>query len=141
MDTKHTHSLKDLLKRNRGKTVAFGMNYMDLQLNIGTYCGLLCAIFGDHCDYYKELLMIYRILDPEECFTICIACTREVCARITWAIIDEGHSFFGHNPVALDFTPGTTFVFSTCLLKGITDSVCNTIPIQRAVFPCEWMSQ
>ncbi len=55
-NTKHTRSLEDLLKRNCGKTVAPATNYMDLKLNIGTYCSLLWAIFGDHCDYYKELL-------------------------------------------------------------------------------------
>ena len=113
---------------------------MDLKLNIGTYCGLLWTIFGDHCDYYKELLKIYRILDRKECFTIRNAYTREVCARITWAIVDEGRSFFGRNPVASYFAPGTTFQFSTCLLEGITDSVRNAIPIQRAMFPREWMA-
>jgi hypothetical protein len=34
-NTKHTCSLEDLLKRNRGKTVASATNYMDLKLNIG----------------------------------------------------------------------------------------------------------
>jgi len=32
------------------------------------------------------------------------------------------------------------FIFSTCLLEGITDSVCNAIPIQWAMFPREWMA-
>jgi hypothetical protein len=140
-NTKHTRSLEDLLKRNCGKMVAPATNYMDLKLNIGTYCGLLWAIFGDHCDYYKELSKIYRILNREECFTIHNAYTREVCARITRAIIDKGRLFFGRNPVALDFAPGSTFHFSTSHLEGITDSVRNAIPIQRAMFPCEWMSQ
>ncbi len=103
---------------------------MDLKLNIGTYCGLLWSLFGDHCDYYRELLKIYHILDWEECFTICTACTKEVCACITWAIIDDGWSFFGRNPVALDFAPGTNFQFSTSHLKSIMDSVQNAIPIQ-----------
>lgn len=90
-NTKHTCSLEDLLMRNRGKMVASATNYMDLKLNIGMYCGLLWAIFGDHCDYYKELLKIYRILDCEECFAIHNAYTsREVCARIMWAIVNEG---------------------------------------------------
>jgi hypothetical protein len=138
--TRHTRSLEDLLKRNCGKTVEPAATYTDLKLNIGTYCGLLWTIFGDHCDYYKELLKIYRILDCEECFTIRNAYTREICARITWAIVDEGRSFFGRNPVALDFAPGTMFNFSTCLLEGITDSVCNAIPIQRAMFSRVWMA-
>jgi hypothetical protein len=138
--TKHTRSLDDLLKRNRAKAVEPAATYTELKLNIGTYCGLLWTIFGDHCDYYKELLKIYRILDREECFTIRNAYTREICARITWAIVDEGRSFFGRNPVASDFAPGTTFTFSTCLLEGITDAVRNAIPIQRAMFPREWMA-
>ena len=60
---KTKRSLKDLLKRNWGKTVEPGANYMDLKMNIGTNCGLLWTIFGDHCDNYKELLKIYRILN------------------------------------------------------------------------------
>ena len=104
------------------------------------YCGLLWTIFGDHCDYYKELLKIYRILDCEECFTIRSAYTREICTRITWAIVNEGRSFSGQNSVASDFAPGTMFNSSTCLLEGIMDSVRNAIPIQRAMFPREWMA-
>ena len=138
-DTKHTCSLKDLLKRNHGKTVAPAANYMDLKLIIGMYCGLLWTIFGDHCNYCKELLKIYHILDRKECFTIRNVYTREVCTWILWAIISEECSFFGRNPVALDFAPGATCVFSTCLLEGITDSVRNAIPIQRVMFPCKWM--
>jgi hypothetical protein len=121
--TKHTRSLDDLLKRNRGSAVWPAANYMDLKLNIGTYCGLLWALFGDHCDYYRKLLKIYRILDREECFTIHTAYTKEVCARITWVIIDDGWSFFGCNPVASDFAPGTNFQFSTSHLESIMDAV------------------
>jgi hypothetical protein len=115
-NTKHTRSIDNLLKQNRGKPVTPVANYMDLKLNIGTYCGLLWALFGDHCDYYKELLKIYCILDRKECFTIRNAYTKKVCARITWAIIDDGRSFFGRNPVASDFAPGSNFQFSTSYL-------------------------
>jgi hypothetical protein len=59
-----------------------------------------------------------------------------MCARITWATIDDGQSFFGLNPVALDFAPGTTFQFSVLCLK--TDAVRNALPIQRAKFPKQW---
>jgi len=56
--TRHTQSIDDLLKKNRGKTVEPAATYTDLKLNIGTYCVLLWLIFGDQCDYYKELLKI-----------------------------------------------------------------------------------
>jgi hypothetical protein len=137
--TKHTWSLDELLKRNRGCTVWPAASYMDLKLNIGTYCGLLWLLFGDHCNYYRELLKIYCILDREECFTIRTVYTKEVCACIRWAIINYGRSFFGRNPVASNFAPGTNFQFSTSHLESIMDSVQNAIPIQRATFPREWI--
>ncbi len=39
--TTNTCSLDELLKQNCRKTVAPAGNYMDLKLNIRTYCGLL----------------------------------------------------------------------------------------------------
>ncbi len=113
---------------------------MQLKLNIGSYCALLWSIFGERCDYYHELLKIYRILDRKECFTIRDAYTREICAQIMWGIIDNGHSFFGRNPVASDFMPGARVNFSVSLLESITDVVRNALPIQRATFPREWIT-
>jgi hypothetical protein len=120
--------------------VAPAANYMDLKLNIGTYCGLLWTIFGDHCDYYKELLKLYPILDHKECFRIWHAYTKEVCARITWAIVEDGQLFFGHNPVASDFAVGWIFTYLVLYFEGVTDAIQNANPIQRATFPCEWLS-
>jgi hypothetical protein len=93
--TWHTCSIDDLIKWNQGKTVSLAVNYMELKLNIGTYCSLLWSILGDHCNYYKELLKLYRNLNCKECFTIHATYTPEVCARITWSIVDDGCSFFG----------------------------------------------
>ncbi len=104
------------------------------------YCSLLWTLFEDHCNYYKELLKLYQILDREECFTIREAYTNEECRRITWAIIDEGCLFFGWNPVAPDFVPGAQIYFSTSFLKGIKDTICNALIIQWTTFLCEWLS-
>ncbi len=82
-NTTHMQSLDELLKHNHGRTVAPALSYMDLKLNIRTYCGLLWLLVGDHCDYYKELLKIYQILNRKKCFTIRNAYTKEICARIT----------------------------------------------------------
>jgi hypothetical protein len=51
-----------------------------------------------------------------------------------------GHLFFGWNPVALEFTLGAQYYFSTSFLKGIIDAVSNALVIQQAMFPCEWLS-
>lgn len=138
--TKTTRKLEDILKE-KGKTPSPAPDYMQLKLNIGTFCALLWALFGDKCDYYKELVKLHQILDREECFTIRDAYTREICARITWAIIDDGRSFFGRNPVSTDFTPGTPFQFSVSFLDSITDAVRNAQPVQRATFPKQWTTQ
>jgi hypothetical protein len=138
--TKNTRSLEDMLKVSRKKTAAPAGTYSELKLNIGTYCGLLWSLFGDNCDYYKELLKIYRILDRQECFAIRDAYTREVCARITWAILDDGRSFFGQTVVAADFAPGARGPRATSYLESIADAVRNANVVQRATFPREWMT-
>jgi hypothetical protein len=120
--------------------VAPAPDYMQLKLHIGTFCALLWALFGEQCNYYKELVKIHCILDCKECFTIRDAYTKEICARITWAIINDGRSFFGRNPVALDFAPGTTYQFSVSCLDLITDAVRNALPVQRATFPKQWIT-
>ncbi len=89
--TKTTRKLEDILKEKE-KTASPVPDYMQLKFNIGTFCALLWALFGDQYDYYKELVKLHRILDREECFTIRDAYTKEICARITWAIIDDGQS-------------------------------------------------
>jgi hypothetical protein len=98
--------------------VAPAANYMDLKLNIGTYCGLLWTIFGHHCDYYIELLKLFHILDCKECFTMRHTYMKEVCARITWAIVDNGRSFFGCNPLASDFCSRIDIHFFGILFGG-----------------------
>jgi hypothetical protein len=65
---------------------------------------------------------------------------KDECTHITWAIIHYGRLFFGRNPVASGFVPGAQYYFSTSFLKGITDTVCNALVIQRARFPLEWLS-
>jgi hypothetical protein len=136
---KGTRSLEELPKGNHGKVISSPQDYMQLKLNIGSYCALLWSIFGEQCNYYRELLKLYRILDQEECFTIRDAYTREICAQITWAIINDRCSFFGQNPVASDFMPGARVNFSVSLLESITDAVRNALLIQCATFPREWI--
>jgi hypothetical protein len=111
---------------------------MQLKLKVGMFCALLWSHFGEQCNYYKELVKLHRILDCKECSMIRDAYTKEICARITWAIIDDGKSFFGQNTVALDFAPGTTFQFAVPCLESITDAVHKALPIQHATFSKQW---
>ncbi len=49
--TKSTRHLEDLLKEKNKITVP-AQNYMELKLNMGMFCALLWALFGEQCDYY-----------------------------------------------------------------------------------------
>ncbi len=138
--TKGTRSLEELLKGNHGKVISPPQDYMQLKLNTGSYCALLWSNFGEQCNYYLELLKLNRILDQEECFTIRDAYTRETCAQMTWAIINNGRSFLGQNPVASDFMPGARVNFLVSLPESITDVVHNALPIQCATLPREWIT-
>jgi hypothetical protein len=60
---KQIRTIKELLRVNKGKLVSPPPDFMQLKLNIGTYYALLWSLFGNKCDYYKELLKIHRILD------------------------------------------------------------------------------
>jgi hypothetical protein len=138
--TRATRKVEDVLKE-KDKKVAPAPDYMQLKLNVGTFCALLFALFGEKCDYYRELVKIHNILDREECFTIRDAYTKEICARITWAIIDDGRSFFGRNPVASDFAQNAPPVqFSVSCLSAITDAVRNAQPVGKATFPPQWQT-
>jgi hypothetical protein len=136
--TRATRKVEDVLKE-KDKKVSPAPDYMQLKRNIGTFCALLFALFGEKCDYYRALVKIHNILDREECFTIRDAYTKKICARITWAIIDDGSSFFGQNPVASDFAQSAPpFQFSVSCLSAITDAVRNAQPVGKATFPSQW---
>ncbi len=115
-------------------------NFMELKLNLSTFCGLLWALFGEQCNYYQELLKLLNILDTKECFTIRDVYTKEVCARITWAIIDDGRSYFGRTCVAADFAQGASYQFSVSCIDAITNEVRHGLSVIRANFPVQWIT-
>ena len=137
--TRSTRQLDEILKE-KSKTTLPAQNYMELKLNLSTFCALLWALFGEHCDYYRELLKLLNILDTEECFTIREAYTKEVCARITWAIINDGRSYFGRTCVATDFAQGEDYRFSVSCIDAITNEVRHGLSVIRANFPVQWIT-
>ena len=69
-------------------------NYWDLKQNIGTYMALLWVLFGDRCDYFINLNKTHDIMDLPEVQQFHQKFSAEICRRISWAIIDDGRSFF-----------------------------------------------
>ena len=67
--------------------------------------------------------------------------TAEHCRRITWAIIDDGRSYFDNVKTTLDFKSGNSIVFPQLFLLDIIRNVRYGILVERANFPDEWLSK
>jgi hypothetical protein len=114
-------------------------NYFELHLSINTFCALIWTLFGDKCDYYKGLLEVCKTLDQQEVHIIRDSFTADVCRRITWAILSNGHSFFNTVLVELQFWRGKHFKWPTSLIHKITDNVRFSKPIERPHYPTKWL--
>ena len=63
--------------------------------------------------------------------------TPEQCQCISWAILDDGHTFFDNIKTTIDFT-GPDMSFPQSYLIDILDNIRYALPIKRASFPYEW---
>ena len=135
--TQATRVLEEALKLQRGDPRAPANSYLELKLNITSYCALLHTLFGGRCSYYQALMRIRNCMDTSGVYNIRQAYTAEVCHRISWAIIDDGRSFFSTVLIQQDFE-GQGPIFPESLLDAILVDVRYANPIMRASFPHEW---
>ena len=101
--TQATRVLEEALKLQRGDPRAPASNYFELKLNITSYCALMHTLFGERCPYYQALMRIRNCMDSGGVYNIRQAYTADVCHRISWAIIDDGRSFFSKVLIQQDF--------------------------------------
>jgi hypothetical protein len=64
--TENTHLFDEYLKYARGATRQPANNFWDLKQNISTYVALLWVLFGDRCNYYRNIYKIHAIMDLPE---------------------------------------------------------------------------
>jgi hypothetical protein len=102
---------------------------------------LLWVLFGDRCDYYRNIYKIHAIMDLADVQQLCTKFTPEIVQRITWAIIDDGKSFFNTVLTQQDFDGRGVIVFPQSFLAGVLENVHFCNPIQRGNFPAEWLAQ
>jgi hypothetical protein len=103
------------------------------------FCALIWTLFGKECDYYKGLLEVAETLDQQEVHIIRDSFTPNVCRRITWAILTDGHSFFNTVLVDAQFWSGERFRWPTSLIHKITDDVRFAKAIERPMYPAKWL--
>jgi hypothetical protein len=139
--TKNTRLFDEYLKYVKGATRQPAINFWDLKQNIATYMALLWVLFGDRCDYYLNIYKIHAIMDLAEVQQLRTKFTPEIVRRITWAIIDDGRSFFNTVLTQQDFDGRGVIVFPQSFLAGVLENICFCNPIQRGNFPAEWLWQ
>jgi hypothetical protein len=139
--TEKTRHLDEFVRLQKDQRRAPADNFLELKNNIATFMGLVWVLFGSNCDYYKGLRHIYDIMDLREVMAIKAHFTAEHCRRITWAIIDDGRSYFDNVKTTLDFGNGASVVFPQSFLVDIIRNVRYGILVERGNFPQEWLSQ
>jgi len=72
---------------------------------------------------------------------LCQKFSPEICHRISWAIIDDGRSFFNTVLTQQDFDGCGALPFPQSFLAGVLENVRFCNPIQRGDFLTEWMAQ
>ena len=139
--TEKTRHLDEFVRLQKDQRRAPADNFLELKNNIATFMGLVWVLFGSNCDYYKGLRLIYATMDLREVMAIKALFSAEHCRRITWAIIDDGRSYFDNVKSTLDFGNGASIVFPQSFLVDIIKNVRYSIPVERGNFPQEWLSQ
>ena len=139
--TEKTRQLDEFVRLQKDQRRAPADNFLELKNNIATFMGLVWVLFGSNCDYYKGLRHIYATMDLREVMAIKAHFTAEHCRRITWAIIDDGRSYFDNVKTTLDFGNGASVVFPQSFLVDIIRNVRYGISVDRGNFPQEWLSQ
>ena len=136
--TQATRVLEEALKLQRGDPRAPASNYFELKLNVTSYCALVHTLFGNQCGYYQALMRIRNCMDTAGVYNIRQAYTADVCHRISWAIIDDGRSFFSKVLIQQDFDDEGGVAFPESLLDAILVDVRYANPVARASYPLEW---
>jgi hypothetical protein len=139
--TEKTRQLDEFIRLQKDQRRTPADNFLELKNNIATFMGLVWVLFGSNCDYYKGLRNVYATMDLRDVMAIKSHFTAEHCRRITWAIIDDGRSYFDNVKTTLDFNSGATIAFPQSFLVDIIRNVRYGILVERANFPEEWTSK
>jgi hypothetical protein len=114
-------------------------NYFELRLSINTFCTLVWTLFGNKCNYYKELREVCETLNTQEAHIIRESFTPDICRCIMWAILSDSHSFFNMVLVEAQFRGREKFKWPTPLIYKMTDNVCFAQSIDHLFYPQEWL--
>ena len=138
--SKHTRTLADAEKMTKHDPRAAPEDYNELSRCLGTYCALLHALFGPRCEFYAHCFRLWRTLDSDHVSDRRQYFTPLLCRQLTWAIIEDGRSYF-----ALRLSPDDFIVPDPAEINFPISTVLElepyirhqTAPI-RSTFPMQW---
>jgi hypothetical protein len=137
--TRGTHKLNEASNLTTAKPRLLASTFHDVQRNIGTFCAFVHVLFGSKCKYYSKLMDVKQKFDNSSTQTIQDAFNVNVCRHIIWAIVCDGHFFFGKVKLSQDLIPGVGWKDRpTSLLNLILDKVMFAKSIMRPTFPIKW---
>jgi hypothetical protein len=99
---------------------------------------LVWVLFGSECDYYKGLWQVYNTFEMKEVELLKASFTPKHCRWVTWAILDDGRTFFDDVKIMLDFQGPDQIVFPQSYIIDISRNICYATPMEQANFLDEW---
>ncbi len=104
---------------------------------VTTYTGIIWVHFGNHCDLYKALCQVRKVMVSEHVATNKHTYTPLICRMWTWALVEEAIYFFslGTTPAQLNVA---TPKYPECVLRDEISNIHRGIPPMRPNFPRPW---
>ena len=138
--SKNTRTLADAEKLTKFDPRPAPDNYNELLRCIGTYCALLHTLFGTRCQFFKHCFGVWTALDSDHVADRRQFFTPLFCRQISWAIIEDGRSYFSQRMTPDDFFVEDVdeLVFPSSTLNEIVPFLRHQTPLVRSTFPPQW---
>jgi hypothetical protein len=135
--TEGTQQFDKLLRLSKGATRALTKKIWELKVNIATFMLLVWVLFSSECDYYKGLRQVYNTFEMKEVGLLKASFTPEYCRWVTWAILNNGWSYFDDVKTMLDFQGPDQIIFPQSYIIDISRNIGYATPVEQANFPDE----
>jgi hypothetical protein len=136
--TEGTRQLDELLRLSKGPTHTPAENFWELKVNIVAFMSLVWVLFGSKCDYYKGLRQAYNTFEMKEVGLLKASFTPKYCRWVTWAILNNGQSYFDDVKTTFNFQGPNQIIFPQSYIIDISRNICYATPVECANFPDKW---
>jgi hypothetical protein len=136
--TEGTRQLDELLCLSKGVTCMPAKNLWELKVNIATFMLLMWVLFSSECDYHKGFWQVYHTFKMKGVRLLKESFIPEHCRWVTWAILDNGWSYFNDVKTTLNFQGPDQILFPQSYIIDILRNIHYATPVEQVNFPDEW---